>query len=83
MRERREELCLDGGDFGGIDRDEAAELSSVLEANHAGDFGEEGVVFAAADVEACLERCAALADDDAAAEDCLAAEYLHPESLGV
>ena len=45
--------------------------------------GEEGVVFAAAYVEAGLELGAALTDDDAAAEDGLAAEDLDAEPLGV
>ena len=70
-------------DFGRVDVDEAAVLAAVLEADHAADLGEEGVVLAAADVGAGLERGAALTDDDAAAEDGLAAEYLDAEPLGV
>ena len=76
-------LCRDRDDFGGIDVDEAAVLTTILEANHAADLGEEGVVLAAADVRAGLQRCATLTDDDAATEDSLAAENLNAESLGV
>jgi len=76
-------LCVHGANFGGIDGDEAAVLPAVLEADYAGDLGEEGVVLAAAYVGAGLERCPALADDDAAAQDCLAAEYLDAQSLRV
>jgi hypothetical protein len=79
----RRSLRWNGGDFGGIDVDEAALLSAIAEANYAGDLSEQGVVFAATDVFAGLERCATLANDDAAAEDCLAAEYLDAEPLCV
>jgi hypothetical protein len=59
---RKDALGLrgDGGDFGGVDGDEAAVLSAVLEADDAGDLGEEGVVLAAAEVEAGLQLGAAL-----------------------
>ena len=76
-------LDRDRGQVGGIDVDEAAVLALVLEADDAVDFGEEGVVLAAAYVGAGLERGAALTDDDATAEDGLAAEYLDAEPLGV
>ena len=69
-------LRLDSGDFGWVYQDEAALLATVLEANYTGDLGEESIVLAATDVQAGLERCAALTDDDAATKDCLAAEYL-------
>ena len=58
-------------------------LATVLEADDARDLREEGVILAAADVQAGLERCAALTDDDAAAKDRLAAEYLYAKPLGV
>ena len=58
-------------------------LATVLEANLAVDLREEGVVRATADVGAGLERCAALTDDDAAAEDRLATEDLDAEPLCV
>jgi hypothetical protein len=76
-------LGLDGRDFGRVDVDEATLLAAIAEANHAGDLGEEGVVLAAADVFAGLERGSTLANDDAAAEDGLAAEYLNAEPLCV
>ena len=44
----------------------------------AADLGEEGVVLAAAHVGAGLQRCAALADDDGAAEDALPPNTLTP-----
>ena len=78
-----EKLCGDGHDIGGVDDDEAAVLATVLEADYAGDLGEEGVVFAATYVEAGLERCTALTDDDAAAQDGLSAEYLNAEPLSI
>ncbi len=47
------------------------------------DEGEERVVATTADVGAGVEVGAALADDDLAGVDDLAAETLHAESLGV
>ena len=76
-------LARDGGELGWFDVDEAAMLALVLELDDTADLGEEGVVFAATDVEAGLELGAALTDDDAAAEDGLAAEDLDAEPLGV
>ena len=76
-------LCRDRDDFRRIDVDEAAVLATILETNHAADLGEEGVVLAAADVRAGLQRCATLTNDDAATEDSLAAEYLNAKSLRV
>ncbi len=58
-------------------------LALVLEADDAVDFGEEGVVLAAAYVGTGLERGSALTDDDASAEDGLTAEYFDSEPLGV
>src|SRR3984957_12802658 len=72
--QRRKCLGRDGDDSGGIDIDEAAVLATILEADHAADLGEQGVVLAAADVGAGLQRCSALTNDDAAAQDGLAAE---------
>jgi len=69
--------------FRRIDVDEAAMLATILETNHAIDLGEEGIVLATADVGAGLERCTTLTNDDAAAEDGLATEYLDSEPLGV
>jgi len=76
-------LDRDRGQFGGIDVDEAAMLALVLEADDAVDLGEEGVVLAATDVGAGLERGATLTDDDASTEDRLTAENLDSEPLGV
>jgi hypothetical protein len=76
-------LSRDCGDFCRVDVDEATLAAAVLEANYAGDLGEEGIVFAATDIGAGFVGCPALADDDAAAQDALAAEDLDAESLGV
>ena len=76
-------LDRDRGEVGGVYVDEAAVLALVLEADDAVDLGEEGVVFAAAYVGSGLERGAALTDDDASTEDCLTAEYLDAEPLGI
>ncbi len=73
----------DCGHFGRVDVDKAAVLATVLEANHAADLGEEGVVLAAADVGAGLKRGSTLTDDNAATEDGLTTEYLDSEPLGV
>src|SRR6478609_4343954 len=56
---------------------------SALELDLAGLEGEEGVVLADADVEAGVEAGAALADDDRAGADGLAAVGLDAEVLGV
>ena len=74
---------LGGDGFGGDDVDEAALLALVLVLYDAGDLGVEGVVGAAADVEAGLVGCAALADEDGTAGDGFAVAALDAESLGV
>ena len=79
----RESLGLDGGDFGWLDVYETSVLAAVLELNDSAYLGEEGVVLAATNVGAGLQRCSALAHDDAAAEDALAAEYFNTEPLSV
>src|SRR6185437_13983860 len=76
-------LCPDGGDFRAVDRHETAVLAAVLELDHAGDLGEEGVVLAAAHVEPGLQLGAALADDDGAAGNGLTAECLDAKPLRV
>ncbi len=53
------------------------------ELDRTGREGEQGVVAAAADVDAGVEVGAALADDDLARADDLAAEALHAEALRV
>lgn len=69
-------LCADW-----VNGDETANLAAVLEADYAVDFGEEGVIFAAAYVCAGLERCPALTDEDGAAGNSFATEALHAEPL--
>jgi hypothetical protein len=69
--------------FEGLDHYELAHGASVLELDAAGDFGEEGVVFAAAYVEAGLYTGATLADDDSAAGDNLSAKCFKAEPLGI
>src|SRR5471030_515915 len=49
----------------------------------AGDLRKQGVVLAHADVRPRVHAGAALADDDAARGDQLAAERLHPKPLGL
>jgi hypothetical protein len=74
---------LGGGGFGDDDVDETALLALVLELHDAGNLGVEGIVGAAADVEAGLMGCAALADEDGAAGDGFAVAALDAEPLGV
>ncbi len=76
-------LCADCSHFGRIYVDESTVLAAILEADNAADLGEESVILAATYVCAGLERGSALAHDDAAAEDGLAAEHLDPEPLGI
>src|SRR3954470_21364422 len=66
----------------GRDRDLAAPAAEP-EGHRAGDEGEQRVVLAAADAQARVEVGAALADDDLAGLDDLAAESLDAQSLGV
>src|SRR5438445_13050690 len=61
----------------------AAVTTLVDELNCAGDFGEEGVIFAAPDVCSRFDRGPALADDDGAAGDKLAAESFYAKALRV
>src|SRR6476469_3935848 len=63
--------------------DELAAPPTVLELDDAVDLGEERVVLAQTDVLAGVELRAALADDDRAPRDRLAAERLHAQVLGV
>jgi hypothetical protein len=67
----------------GVNVDEAATLATVLEADLAVDLREEGIVRATANVNAGLERCPTLTNDDAAAKDRLATEDLDAEPLCV
>src|SRR5438552_2018186 len=67
----------------GLDSDVLAQAAAVFEADNAADFGEQGVVFAAADVQAGLNAGAALAHDDGAARHQLATEGFHAQPLRV
>jgi hypothetical protein len=71
-----------GGAFR-INADEFAFLSFVFEFDEAFDQSEQRIVFAAADVFARLPFRAALARQNVAAENVLAAEFLESQSLGV
>ncbi len=76
---------LGGDSFGlaGKDGDEAPLLAAILELDDAGDLSKEGVILAAADVQAGLEWGAALADKNGAAGNSFAAKALHAEPLCV
>jgi hypothetical protein len=76
-------LSRDRGEFSGVDIDEPAVLTLVLETDNAVDLSEKGVVLAAANIGARLERSSALTDNDASTEDRLTAEYLDAEPLSV
>jgi hypothetical protein len=54
-----------------MDGDEAAHSAPIDELDAAGNFREQRVIAAAADVQAGLERCAALANNDRSTADCL------------
>src|SRR5579862_980928 len=64
-----------------FDADELAHAAAIAELDHAGDFGEQGIVFAPADILAGLQAGAALADDDRPAGDQLAAENFDAQAL--
>ena len=75
---------VDGlGLLDGLNVDEAAVAAFVFEFNLAGNEREQGVVFALADVCACLMPGAALANDDGSGVDELAAKALDAEALTV
>ena len=66
----------------GIDADKLALLALVFKFDKAFDQGKQRIVLAAADVVAGLPFGSALAGEDVAAEDVLAAEFLEPKPLG-
>jgi hypothetical protein len=70
-------------DFDWLDHHELAHLSLIQKLDAARDLGEERVVFATADVETRLYRCAALANDNRAAGNQLSAECLEAKPLRV
>ncbi len=61
----------------GLDEGETPPVAAIAKLDGAADLGEEGVILADADVEAGLDRCAALPHDDGATGDKLAAEGLY------
>ena len=68
---------------GRLDEGETALVAAIAELHGAADLGEKSVVFADADVEAGLDRCAALPNDDGAAGYKLTAERLDAQPLGI
>jgi hypothetical protein len=68
---------------GGLDADEAAVAASVRELHDAGDEREERVILALSNVFAGLVARAALAHENRACVDELAAEALYAEPLSV
>ena len=64
-------------------RDELAHRAAVLKLDNPGDLGKEGVVFAAAYVEAGFNPGTALPHDDGATRYQLTAERLNAEPLRV
>ena len=76
-------LRLDGDHFRWVDKNEASVLTTILEADDAGDLREQRVIFAATNVQAGLERCATLTNNDAATENCLTAKYLDAKPLRI
>ena len=69
--------------FHRLDHHELAHLSLVQEFDAARDLGEEGVIFAAADVQPRLHPRAALPDDDCPAGHQLPAECLESKPLRI
>src|SRR5579862_5441948 len=82
---RGSRLCSGAGGrvFPGEDADEAALAAFVLEEHHTVDEREKRIVFGARHVLAGLVTRAALADQDTAAGDGLAAEALDAKPLAV
>src|SRR6266850_2863854 len=66
-----------------FDHYELALAAAVHEFDHAADFGKQGIVFAAADVQPGLDAGAALANDDSAAGHKLPAESLDSQPLRI
>ena len=66
-----------------MDVNETSSLSAVLELDHPGNSGIEGVVFASSDVLARLEASSTLTDQDGATAHGRAAEGLDAKALGV
>ena len=79
LRANSQELVV----FSRNHRHEFAHRAAVFEFDDAGDLGKEGVVFAAADVQAGFDAGAALTHDDGAAGNELSAESLYTKPLRV
>ena len=71
------------GEDSRFNADEFAHAAAIAELDHAGDFGEQGVVLAPADVLAGLEARTSLPHNDRSAGDELSAEDLDSEPLRV
>ena len=69
------------GLLGGFNVDELTQPSAIAEFDDAGDLREQRIVFAQADVHAGLKAGTALADDNRAAGNQLAAERFHAQPL--
>src|SRR5579872_4790774 len=67
----------------GADADKLAHTPAIVKLHHAGDPGEERIVFAPTNIFAWLDPRAPLAHDDGAARNQLPAEYLHAQALRV
>jgi len=76
------ELAL-GSIWKRLDHHVPAHLAAIHELNAAADLGKEGIILAAANVQARLYARAALPHDDGAAGDNLSAEGLKAQPLGV
>src|SRR5215469_8354182 len=72
-----------GARGGGLDHAHGSALAHLAKRDHAGDEREQGVILAAADAGAWVEVGAALAHDDLARVDLLAAEPLDAKALRV
>jgi hypothetical protein len=72
---------LRGSDW--LDNDEATGAATIDELNASVDFREERIIAAAANVQAGLEWCSALPNDDRTAGDELTTERLYAEPLRV
>src|SRR5262245_45349121 len=79
----RGDYKLSFGQLGRLDHHETAAGTAVHKLDHAADFGEESVVFAAADVGAGLDARAALPHDDGPAGDKLSAESFDAQPLRI
>ena len=66
-----------------IDRHKTTVVATVDKLHASANLGEQGVVLAATNIQAGLQRCAALANDNGAACNQLARKTLHAKSLRI